>query len=53
MRAMKISNTMQGEVRRQKMARRKKTCVDKRDNVRVTQSPKKKYVCTINIKIKY
>ena len=35
------------------MGRRKKTCEDNRDNVRVVQSPEKKNVCTINIKIKY
>ena len=34
------------------MGRRKKMCKDKRDNVRVTKSPEKKNVCTINIKIK-
>ena len=39
------------DVRRQKMGRRKKTCEDKRDNVKVTQSPEKKNVYTINIKI--
>ena len=39
------------DVRRQKMGRRKKTYEDKRDNVRVTQSPEKKNVYTINIKI--
>ena len=37
----------------QKMGRRKKMCEDNRDNVKVTESPEKKIVCTINIKIKY
>ena len=36
---------------RQKMGRRKKMYEDKKDNVRVTQSPEKKNVCTINIKM--
>ena len=37
--------------RRQEEERRK-MCEDKRDNVKVTQSPEKKTVCTIDINIK-
>ena len=45
------------EVRRlmsddQKTGRRRKMCEDKRATVKVTQSPEKKIVCTIDINIK-
>ena len=39
------------DVRCQKMGRRRKTCEDKRDNVKVIQNPEMKIVCTININI--
>ena len=49
---MKKGNAMKvREVRRQKTGRRRKMYEDERDNVRVTQSPEKKNVCTVNIKI--
>ena len=48
---MKRGNAMKvREVRRQKMGRRKKTFEDKRDNVRVTQSPVKKMYVLYTLK---